>query len=99
MKTKTQLRGDLTPRIREKSKELFGYEINQTELRLIPYLQYIMINEQRLDISRITGEERAIISKWREAGHIEGGASGMRITRKFWEMLCEIVFLGYVDIN
>lgn len=94
-----QLRGQLTSRIKEKSKELFGYEISQVELRLIPYLQYVMINSQKLDINKISPEERKIISKWRAAGYIDGGASGMRITKEFWNIMNEILFLGYVDLS
>ncbi len=94
-----QKRGQLTQRIKEKSKELFGYEINQTELRFIPYLQYVMCNEQRLDPTCVSSEERKILRKWKDAGYIEGGASGMLISREFWDIMCEIVFLGYVDID
>lgn len=44
-----QKRGQLTDRIREKSKELLGYEIDQVELRLMSYVQYQMTNEQRIN--------------------------------------------------
>jgi hypothetical protein len=94
-----QNRGQLTPRIIGKSVELLGYEMNQTELRLMPYIHYVMTNEQKLDISKINQEEREILSKWRKLGYIEGGASGLKITKDFWNVLCEIVFLGYVDID
>jgi len=95
----TQGRGQLTDRIKQKSKELLGYEIDVTELRLMPYIQYIMVNEQRININHINDEERAILKKWREASYIEGGASGLRITKEFWDIICEIIMLGYVDIN
>ena len=94
-----QRRGQLTQRIKDKSKELLGYEITVRELRLMPYIMYVMQNEQRLDLNRINQEEREIISKWRQAGHIEGGAGPMGITREFWNILCELVFLGYVDLT
>ncbi len=94
-----QKRGQLTDRIKERSKELLGYEINVKELRLMPYLLDIMMNNQRIDPSRINQEEREIFSKWRENGHIEGGASGTQITEEFWNIVCEIVRLGYVDLS
>lgn len=97
--TEKQTRGKLTQRIKDKSKELLGYEISQTELRLMPYIQYVMVNEQRISMNKINQEEREILSKWKEAGHIEGGASGMRITLEFWNILCEIIMLGYVDLD
>jgi len=95
----TQLRGQLTSRIKKRSKELLGYEISQTELRLMAYIQFVMCNEQKINIASVNQEDRKIMSKWRKARHIEGGASQMGITRHFWDILCEIIFLGYVDIN
>jgi hypothetical protein len=94
-----QKRGQLTDRIIEKSNELLGYEITQQELRLLPYLQYLMVNEQRIDPNRINDDERKILSKWRKAGHIEGGASGLGMTKEFWDIINELIFLGYVDLT
>lgn len=99
MATPIQKRGQLTPRIKEMSKALLGYEMDQTELRLMPYIMYVMVNEQKLDPNKINGDERKILAKWREAGHIEGGASGLQITHEFWNIICEIVRLGYVDTH
>jgi len=48
IKIESQKRGQLTQRIKEMSVELLDYEITQNELRLIPYLQYKLVNEQRL---------------------------------------------------
>ena len=92
-----QGRGVLTDRIKEKSIDLLGYEINTTELRLMPYIIHVMMDDQRIDPNKINHEEKAILSKWRKAGHIEGGASGLRITAEFWQIITEIVMLGYVD--
>jgi len=95
----SQNRGELTDRIKKKSEELFGSEITTKELRLLPYLMYVMMNEQRLDPNKINEEERKILRKWKDAGYIEGGASGMLITEEFWKIMTEIIFLGYVDID
>lgn len=94
-----QKRGQLTERIKRRSAELLGYEINREELRLMPYILTVMMNEQKIRIRHIGGGERGILRKWREAGHIEGEASGLRITEKFWNIICEIVRLGYVDLT
>lgn len=94
-----QLRGMLTDRIKQKSKELLGYEITQKELRFMPYILYQMMNEQKIDPNKINEEERNILSKWRKAGYIDGGASGLGITKQFWDIINEIVFLGYVDLK
>lgn len=94
-----QKKGRLTSRIKSKSKELLGYEMNQEELRLMPYIHYVMVNEHKVNPNHIGGGEREILQKWREAGYMEGGASGMTITKEFWNILSEIIFLGYVDID
>jgi len=94
-----QRRGMLTDRIKEKSKELLGYEITTRELRLMPHIQYTMINFQKLDPNKINTEERAILQKWRNEGCIEGGMTGLGITKKFWDAICELIFLGYVDLS
>ena len=96
---KEQKRGQLTNRIKIKSRKLLGYEIDQIELRLIPYMQYVMVNNQRIKPEHINEEERQILSKWRKAGHIEGGISGLTITKKFWDIISELIFLGYVDLT
>ncbi len=89
-------RGQLTQKIKDKSRELLGYEITQRELRLMPYVQYVMINDQKIEPRKVNSEEREILSKWRERGFIEGGAAGMAISEEFWNALHAILFLGYV---
>lgn len=94
-----QKRGQLTDRIKKKSKELLGYEIDVTELRLMPYIMYVMMNSQKIGPEHCNGDDRVILKKWREAGHTEGGASGLQITEEFWNIICDIVRLGYVDLS
>jgi len=93
-----QGRGELTERVKAKSKELLGYEIDVRELRLMPYVQYTMMNSQKINPQHVNAEEREILSKWRKAGHIDGGATGLGITKEFWNIINEILFLGYVDL-
>ena len=94
-----QKRGQLTDRIKNKSLELLGYEIDVRELRLMPYIQYQMTNEQKINPNNINTEERKILRKWREAGNIEGGAAGLAITKQFWDIISELIFMGYVDLS
>lgn len=89
-------RGQLTDEIRQRSKELLGYEISTRELRLMAYVQFVMCNDQKIDPNKVYGEERGILQKWREAGHIQGGASGLSMTREFWDIMCSIIWYGYV---
>ncbi len=92
----TSERGVITKEIQEVSKEHIGREITQKELRLIAYVQYRSMNEHNLDIAHINQEERKILSKWKEEKFLEGGASGLLITKKFWDFMCAILFIGYV---
>lgn len=43
--TATQSRGQLTERVKLLSKKLLGYEIEKTELRLMPYIIVTMMDE------------------------------------------------------
>jgi len=90
-------RGELTSKIKKMSKELLGYEIDKTELRLMPYIQYQIMNEQKLDPNKMNKDDRDILQKWREAGHMEGGALGLSITKDFWNKINEILWLGYAS--
>lgn len=89
-------RGILTKEIQEIAKKHIGREIDTTELRLIPYIQYVMVNKQRLDMSKINQEERVVLRKLKDAGFVEGGASGLSITEEFWAFMCEILWQSYV---
>ena len=98
MEKETQGRGQLTQKVQEAAKRLLGREISVSELRLMPYVQYLMVNEQRLDIAKISQEERKIISHWCKNGYLYGGAGErMEIAPEFWNILCEIIWLAYVD--
>ena len=90
------MRGSLTPKIQEITKKYLKREISQTELRLLPYIQYVMMNEQRLDIRKINSEEREILKKWKEEDWREGGASGLSICKEFWDFMSEVLWEGYV---
>lgn len=91
-------REKLTERIIEKSKELLGYEIDQAELRLMVYFQYVMTNEHVVNSDRISGDDALIIEKWIQEGRIYG-AKRIMVTKKFWDIMNEIIFLGYVDLE
>lgn len=92
-------RGGLTKEVQRIAKEHIGREITQTELRLIPYIQCIMVNEQKLDPSKINSEERQIFMQWKKEGHCDGGMSGLLITKEFWDFMCEVLFEAYVDLE
>ncbi|BCP56259.1 hypothetical protein K32_48760 [Kaistia sp. 32K] len=90
-------RGQLTEKVKETAQRLLGKEITQRELRLMPYVQSVMINDQRIDPRKINSEERDILSDWRSRGWIDGGASGLTISKVFWDAIHPILLLAYVD--
>lgn len=104
-----QGRGQLTDRVLDLSRELLGREITRTELRLLPYLQFTMMNSQRIDPIKIDGDEMKVLSLWAEEGHLLDGVTScgrpkisegekIVITEEFWSIMNEILFLSYVDL-
>ena len=91
-------RGMLSPQIQEASKKFLGREISTVELRLMPYIDYLMKNDQRIDPRKCNQEDREVLRLLRSEGHIEGGASGLSITREYYDFIQEILWLGYVCI-
>jgi len=89
-------RGTLTKEVQEIAKKHIGREIDTTELRLIPYVQYVMVNKQCIDPSKLNQDDRKILRKWKDAELIEGGMAGLSITEEFWNFMCAILLQSYV---
>lgn len=92
-------RGMLTTDVDKIAKIMIGRSITLRELRLIPYIQYVMCNERKINPIHINQEERGILRKWKEEGHIEGGACGLAVTKQFWDFMCEVLFVAYVGYD
>ena len=101
------MRGKITSGIKQKSQELLGYEIDQAEIRLMPYMDFVMKNEQRIDLHKISSEEMDILSKWVRKGFILEGVTEkgrpnqsegevIVLEKKFYDAVQEILWLGYV---
>lgn len=90
------MRGMLTDTVQAEAVNFFVREISQRELRLMPYIQFTMMNNQRVDPNKVNQEEREILQTWRDEGHIEGGAGGLLITKAFWDAINQILWLSYV---
>lgn len=86
----------LTEEIQKLAKEFLKREITTAELRLYPYLDYLMKNEQRIDPRSINGDDRNVLQLLREEGHIEGGASGLAMTKEFYDYINQVLWVGYV---
>lgn len=90
------MRGALTEEIQELAKKFLGREITVKELRLYPYLDYVMKNEQKLNPMMMAEGDRAILRLLKDANHIEGGASGLSMTKEFYDYINQVLWLGYV---
>lgn len=90
------MRGQLTDEIQKLAKGFLGREINVQELRLYPYLDYVMKNNQKIEPCRINKEERNILKQLKEENHIEGGASGLSMTKEFYDYINQVLWLSYV---
>lgn len=95
-----QGRGMLTDRIKEKSKELLGYEISTPELRLMAYTQYCVMNSEGYDRAKVNDADREVMSLWENKKFIKRNAFfDLEVTHEFWTAMNEILYLGYVDID
>jgi hypothetical protein len=90
-------RGEYTAEVAAYMESFLGRPSSRVELRLIPYLQYVMVNEQKLDPLKLNAEERDVIALLRDAGHVEGGMTGFRVTEEFWNFMCGVLLIAYVD--
>ena len=90
-------RGMVTPLVTQTAKRLLNIDdIETDELRLMPYVQYVMMNEQKINPAKINSEDRKILSRWKQMGWIEGGIFGLAITKEFWTAINEILWIAYV---
>lgn len=92
-------RGQLTEEISKKAKEFLGREIDTTELRLYPYLDYCTKNSGSIDMRKIDNIEVGILEKLEEEGHIEtyGLYSYFSMSKDFYDFIQEILWLAYVE--
>lgn len=91
-------RGKLTEEIKNDPyiKNRFGREITLKELRLFPYLQYLAVNDGKLDRAKITPSEMNIIKKLKDDGYL---ITEPRVipSKELWDLMCRVIYKGYVD--
>lgn len=88
-------RGQVTPDIERKSRELLGYVISQQELRLMLYVQHCAMNDGYINQQRVSAPEREILRQWETRG-FGGFGPHLSIEKFFWNAISEILWLGYV---
>lgn len=91
------MRGMVTEEIQELARNFLGREITVTELRLYAYLDYVIKNEQRLDPRKMNQEDRQVLTILRQEEHIEGGVSGLGMTKEFYDYINNILWESYVN--
>lgn len=90
----------LIEEVKTKSKEFLGYELNVTGIRLIPYIQYCLLNNRYIESRKTNNKEKLLISKWIDEGYIIGDVyNSFTVTKEFWNFMCDILWLSYVNID
>lgn len=88
-------RGMLTDEVKALSKELFGYEITVKEFRLLPYIQYCIMNGESIACNKSNADEWAILMKWQEEGRLDSPSSNLKVSSNFYDIMCKILKIGY----
>ena len=73
------------------------YNVTLKELRLIPYVQYSLLNHTPIDIRRVDKEELDILEKWESDGKIHTSDDNkLSCTKEFWDWINAILWESYV---
>ena len=84
--------------LRLRYKTETGLDLDKTNLRLLPYIQYVLMNEQIFDQAKLSREEAKIIKDLRDAGCLGVRSNGkFQCTDRFWACMNEILYYTYVD--
>lgn len=91
-------RGKLTERIKNDPYIInwLGREITLEELRLYPHLQYLAVNNRKIDRRKISRAEGKIIEALEEAELLKTKPR-VKPDRKLWNLMCHVIYMGYVD--
>lgn len=90
----------LTDEIKEKYRDLTGEweELTQKELRLMPYVQYVAMNDRKIDYMKIDLDEHNILNFWIDKKWIGFDTEDkIWISKKFWNVISEILYMSYVE--
>ncbi len=84
-------RGIITEEIKEK------YHMTTKEFRLIPYVQYLLVNQMPIDPQKIDAEEREILQNWRNKGYLTFSMKEpLTASREFWDIMNSFLWDCYV---
>lgn len=84
--------------LERKYKAETGLDLNRINLRLLPYVQYTLMNEGIFDRTKLSREESEIIKELHKAGCLRNRSKGkLQCTSTFWACMNEILYYTYVD--
>ncbi|HIY83871.1 hypothetical protein [Rubneribacter sp.] len=92
------LRGCLTDELAEKYRMRLGtgYPMTRTELRLIPYLHYLVVNRKRIEMEKIDHNEYAAMSVWICRGWLlDYPGKPVAVSKEFWDTMCDVLWDAY----
>lgn len=92
-------RGKLTPEIQAIAKKFLGREITVTELRLYPYLDYVLKNNHTLGENKINDDDRRVLGKLWQEKHISAGLENFTVTKEFYDYIQQVLWLGYAKLE
>lgn len=91
------MRGELNSKVQDIAEKYLGRALKSTtELRLLPYLDSLMKNGQKLDPRKINEEERQLFKELKREGHLAGGICGLQMTKEFYDAIQQILWEAYV---
>lgn len=90
-------RGMVTEEVQAKAVEVLGEEISTVEFRLMPYIQYTLMNGKQLDPRNLNDQEWCMIDKWVQEGRLTIEDRKINATKEFWDALNEMMWLGYAS--
>lgn len=89
-------RGCLDEQLAEKYEAILGHPMTVRELRLIPYLQYLVVNRQPWSIGKMRQSEVEICNEWQRRGWLLASSSApLRVSREFWDFMNDVLWDSY----
>jgi hypothetical protein len=92
-------RGRFDQGVKDLFKKHLGREGSVIELRLIPYLQYVMVNDKHIERISVSNEEREIIDLLYSEGHIVELAGHVYCTKAYWDFMSEVLYFSYAHVK
>lgn len=89
-------RGAMNDELAKKHEGFLGHPLTLTEIRLIPYIQYCAVNQQRADRSRMNADERKLLNEWEQASYLVRFPYIVP-TREFWQFMSDVLFDFYAS--